>query len=447
MRAGSAGSFPLASACGCANHPGEMKGDATGNLPRKSYFPKEDRYWTRTLEAAQSMIAPGDAVCAHEYFQEFFPGALPYLSLDEGKFGALDWIIFHKDAIRHPGPAVMRRVGEHFTPLFANEVFVLFASARAAGRVARRDFHPAHVEALWMMVDQFEKKSPARPPGEKGIVQTIKELAADPSRWPREVMPSEEAGIVISACSRLFKELHANLANIRARGCALPVDVWHLPGEFTARQIAALSAMANFTEAGDTPFGGLSGRHEVHGFKAWMLARSRFRRTLMLDVNSFPLTDLAAVFASGEDCILWQDTPMGWCYETSLQLRRALGIPARPLEFESGQLYVDKKSAGVRDALRLAAALNTIGRPLYDYTHGDKETYSIACDLLGVPFSIAPGPGIEAHGQSDLAVTQPWLDGSPLFYHAMGAKAEWSRFGGEWAALEKRAADAEAACA
>lgn len=424
-----------------------MNGDATGNLPRRSHFPKEDRYWTQALEAAQSMVAPGDAVCAHEYFREFFPGALPYLSLDAGNLGALDWIIFHKDAIRHPGQAVMRQVGENFTPLFANEVFVLFASARMAGRVARREFHPAHVEALWAMLDDFEKKSPAWPGGGKGIVQTIRELAADPTRWPREVAPSMEAGIVISACGRLFRELHANLANIRARGCHLPVDVWHLPGEFTQSQVAALAPMADFMEECNTPFNGLSGRHEIHGFKAWMLAHSRFRRTLMLDVNSFPLTDLGPVFASGEDCILWQDTPMGWCYETSLQLRRALGIPARPLEFESGQLYVDKKSAGVGDALRLAAALNALGRPLYDYTHGDKETYSIACDLLGVPFRIAPAPGIEWHGKADLAVTQPWLDGSPLFYHAMGAKAEWSQFGGEWAALEKRAAEAEAACA
>src|SRR5580692_5104748 len=104
----------------------------------KSCFPGEDRYWTDTLEAAQAMIGPADAVCAHEYFLEFFPGALPYLALDAENPGAVDWIVFHKDAIRHAGPGVMRRIKGDFTPVFANEVFVLFAGGRVAQRVARR---------------------------------------------------------------------------------------------------------------------------------------------------------------------------------------------------------------------------------------------------------------------------------------------------------------------
>ncbi|HWB61672.1 MAG TPA: hypothetical protein VG733_19470 [Chthoniobacteraceae bacterium] len=415
-------------------------------------FPWEDRYWTQTLETARVAIGAGETVCAHGYFLEFFPQALPYLALAPGALEEIDWIIFHKDALRHTQPGVMRRVKEEFAAAFANEVFVLFAGKRVAGRGGQLQFDPMHVGALWVMLADFEKRAAQGPGGGEWILDAVRRLRADRSPWPPDVAPAADAGIVISASGRFFKELYANLRNIRARGCALPVDVWHLPGEFTRGQIAALSQMAGLVDAGKTPFNDLSGRHEVHGFKAWMLAHSRFRRTLMLDANCFPLTDLAAVFASGEECILWPDGPWPWCWETCWQLRRALGIPAYDTEFESGQLFVDKASPRVREALRLAAALNTLTRRLYDYTHGDKETYSIACDLLGVPFRLAPPPAISPPGAAaddiDTVVTQRWLDGSPLFYHALGKKRQhWALYGPEWAALEKEATEAEAACA
>ena len=122
----------------------------------RSDFPKWDAFWTQTLDAAQAMIAPADAVCAHAYFLEFFPGALSYLALEGGEFRAVDWLIFHKDAIRHAVPGAMRRIKEDFTPVFANEVFVLFAGASVASRAPRRDFDPAHAGSLWVMAEEFE---------------------------------------------------------------------------------------------------------------------------------------------------------------------------------------------------------------------------------------------------------------------------------------------------
>jgi len=283
----------------------------------------------------------------------------------------------------------------------------------------------------------------------KDIVERIREFQSDDSRWPPAIKPEEEAGIVISGCGRLFRPLYANLRNIREQGCDLPIDVWHLPGEFTQRQIAFLSSFANFVNAGVTPFHGLSGCHEVHGFKAWMLSQSRFRKTLMLDVNSFPMQNLKAVFESDYRCLLWRDGPWGTYPDRIAELRRSLNLVVHPLEFESGQLFVNKGEEGVRRALRFAAALNTLGRRLYAYTYGDKETYSIAFDLLGESFSIAPEPAAHlvdaavcAHG----GLIQPWFDGSGLFYHPLGDRDQWWRFKDEWVALEREAAEAEKDC-
>jgi len=286
-------------------------------------------------------------------------------------------------------------------------------------------------------------------PTSECIVQKIRSLMLDKSAWPPEVIPTTEEGIVISACGRFFQLLHANIRNIRQLGCDLPIDVWHLPGEFSGAQAGVIGAMANLVEADDTPFSGLSGQHTVHGFKAWMLSQSRFRKTLMLDVDSMALQNPGIVFESGRSCIMWKNGPWKYSIRKIAQLRRALELPVHPYEFESGQLFVDRGNPGVREALRLAAALNTLGWRLYGHVYGDKETYPLAFDLLNETFSIAPDSivhpdGDEIHAQ---AMLQPWLDGAALFYHPLvNRKDGWWNFKEEWRALRQDAIEAEAAC-
>ena len=277
------------------------------------------------------------------------------------------------------------------------------------------------------------------------ISEKIWNLKHDRSAWPPAMIPTAEKGIVISASGRFFQLLHANIRNIRQTGCDLPIDVWHLPGEFSAAQTRVLGAMATLVEAGDTPFSGLSGQHTVHGFKAWMLSQSRFRKTLMLDADSLPLQDVGMIFQSRQSCILWRDGPWKLYHRKIGDLRRALDLKVHAFEFESGQVYVDREIAGVNDAVRLAAALNTLGWRLYNHTYGDKETYALAFDLLGEPFAIAPDCAIRSVGGTALAAVQPWLDGTPLFYHSLN-KESWWTYKEEWTLLKQEAMEAEALC-
>jgi hypothetical protein len=269
------------------------------------------------------------------------------------------------------------------------------------------------------------------------LSEQILAIREDRTVWPPEVVPSLERGIVMTGCGRLFRHIWANITHIRRGGFADGIDVWHLPGEFNEKQIAALNQIANVVEAGNSPFSGLSGTHEVHGFKAWMLSQSRFAKTLMLDVNSFPLQSLDPVFACDRTCILWQDGPWRGCLGKISELRRNLSIPLYSFEFESGQLFIDRSTLPMRDGVRLAAALNALGKQLYRATYGDKETYSIAFDLLEKAFTIAPPPIVyptkSEHRYAGLI--QPWLDGSALFYHPMDAKDHWWKFRKEWRAL------------
>ncbi len=277
------------------------------------------------------------------------------------------------------------------------------------------------------------------------LVAEIERLRTARQKWPSALEPSVNAGIVISASGRLLKPLYSNLSIIRRSGCRLPIDVWYLPGEFTARQIDAVSHLANFVQAGETPFNEFSGKPEVYGFKAWIVSQSRFRKTLLLDVNSFPLRNVEFIFEQERDCIMWQDGSWRAFIERISDLRRRLGLPVYPFEFESGQFYVDRTSERRRDAIRLAAALNTLGMSLYDQIHGDKETYALAFDFMEEPFSIAPEPEVYPAGSEAIygGVIQPWLDGSPLFYHPMATRDDWWRFRDEWSELEREASELE----
>ena len=218
--------------------------------------------------------------------------------------------------------------------------------------------------------------------------------------------------------------------------------------ESTLKQVHFLADLANLVDAGETPFSGLSGEHEVHGFKAWMLAHSRFRKTLMLDVDCFPLRSLDAVFESHHACILWRDGPSNVYVDRINRIRRSLKIVTHPFEFESGQLYLDREKTGARDAARLASALNMLGRKLYKDTYGDKESYALAFDLLQEPYVIAPAPAVHPPGLDGYigGLLQPWFDGSALFYHVLREKESWWRFKTEWASLGAEAREAEALC-
>ncbi len=271
------------------------------------------------------------------------------------------------------------------------------------------------------------------------LARSILEIREAPCLWPEEVTTNAERGIIISACGRLLPHLYANLRIIRGVGFTEEIEIWHLPGEFTQAQIEFLSPLASFREDDTSPFNGLTGCHEVHGFKAWALAKSRFRKTLLLDVNCFPLRPLESIFDSGEPCIIWQDGPWMGYHRLMAKLRRSLSTTFHNCEFESGELFVDLSRPEIRLALRFAAALNSLGPKLYRYTYGDKETYALAFDLLGVPFTLAPTPIVypDASVVECGGVLQPGLDGASLFYHPMFAKDRWWEFKPEWAELHK----------
>jgi hypothetical protein len=264
----------------------------------------------------------------------------------------------------------------------------------------------------------------------KRILLTLEERAL----WPPDTFPRIDRGIIMTGAGRQMVQILANLATIRAVGYEGPIDFWHLPGEFNERQLAKLSKDVNVIKSGDSPYNGMSGTRGVYGFKAWMLSQSRFSRSLLLDVNSFPLRSLDCVFDSRQTCVLWQNGPFKGYYKQICDLRAQLHLPLYSHEFESGQIFADQGLQEVRFGIHLAAAINAIGLELADYVNGDKETYSIAFDLIKASYTIAP-PATVCPVDSQYScpgLLQPWLNCQPLFFHPMHAKEVWWKFKAEW---------------
>ena len=92
---------------------------------------------------------------------------------------------------------------------------------------------------------------------------------------------------------------------------------------------------------------------------------------------------------------------------------KLMGIePVAGVGCESGVLVVDKTLGG--RALFLAALMNQWQDVFYCFIHGDKDTFLVACEKLGVPYTVVPFVPAIIDGVGFL---QPDLDGEPLAAH------------------------------
>ena len=167
----------------------------------------------------------------------------------------------------------------------------------------------------------------------------------------------------------------------------LPIQVWHLgASEMSEGMRAALEEEGVEVVDAET----VIARHPARVARGWPLkpyaiANSRFQEVLFLDADTVPLADPAAVFdwSPYRDCglLLWPDI-VDLAAENPIWAKVGLA-PRECISVDSGILAVDKARAF--PVLDLAIFLNEYWEELYDILHGDKDTFLIACRLLGYP--------------------------------------------------------------
>ncbi|KAJ3067636.1 hypothetical protein HDU98_009151 [Podochytrium sp. JEL0797] len=224
----------------------------------------------------------------------------------------------------------------------------------------------------------------------------------------------EELGIVLSTGMHHFEMAVHAITALRLVGCTLPVEVMYLGNEdLNVNRILALQSMPGVTTVD------LLREFNVAGVQGWavkpfaMLA-SRFRQVVFVDADALFLQNPEVLVRDSmllrqygqlfyhdrsirtEEYEAW----VNWFFETN----REVSSYAKGLRFtnnltshemESGVVVVDKSRTGVLHALLLTCQLNQRieSGEVYQYVHGDKETFWISWDLTRVPYRFTPNYG------------------------------------------------------
>jgi hypothetical protein len=281
--------------------------------------------------------------------------------------------------------------------------------------------------AQWQAARRGIRKSQSNPFDRVALTTANVRVACE--RFIRQIPEGPRAfpgrGIVMAAGGcRYFTGAWVTINLLRHLGCRLPVQVWHLgPEELDATMADLLRPM--HVECIDAaalrktvPSRILNGWE----LKCYALLHCPFAEALLLDADNIPVRDPEYLFDSpayrSTGAIFWPDVSR---FEKTAQAWTLLGLerPATP-EFESGQMLVDKTRCW--RALSLAMWLNENSDFFYRFLHGDKETFHLAFQKLGQPFTLVPTPVHSLRG----TMCQHDLEGRRLFQHRNTDK--WNLF-------------------
>lgn len=239
-------------------------------------------------------------------------------------------------------------------------------------------------------------------------------------------MPSDTfsgRGVVICAGGpRIFTNAYVLIHVLRRHlGCRLPIEVWHFgPAELSPRMAELLRDLeaqpvdANAAMRLQPPQ--LANPWQL---KPYAIKWSQFREVLYLDADQVPARDPTELFDWREyqekGAVFWPDIIDLLADNPIWQICNL--PPRRTISIESGQLLIDKARHWA--SLDLALALNEEAQDLYQYVHGDKDTFLLGAMMSGIDYELIPGrPRTDVPWclyQSDFA-------GEVLFQHRTGAK-------------------------
>ncbi|MDX2212966.1 MAG: glycosyltransferase [Oculatellaceae cyanobacterium bins.114] len=108
-------------------------------------FPLQDPYWMQARSFLERHAQPLDAILAPNEFLEFFPGTYHYNITYLLPARHFDFVVFHKAMLTEIELPLASAVVKQFRPVFANEVFVIYAQ-QSSVRIPKED--EIHVQAL-----------------------------------------------------------------------------------------------------------------------------------------------------------------------------------------------------------------------------------------------------------------------------------------------------------
>jgi hypothetical protein len=231
-------------------------------------------------------------------------------------------------------------------------------------------------------------------------------------------------GIVIPAGGmRYFPCAWVCIRVLRALGCKLPIELWHVGRQELSAGMRALVEPFGVACVDATAVAASRPPRFLSGWpiKSFALMHTGFREVLLLDADNMPVVDPTYLFDTPQyhatGAVFWPDSePFG----PHRAIWRLTGVPYRSeLAVESGQMLVDRQRCW--PGVALAGWMNNQHADFwYRHLHGDKDTFRFAWRKTGLDYAMPP------RSPKDLPDTLLQLDfgGGLLFQHRYGNK--WS---------------------
>jgi ubiquinone/menaquinone biosynthesis C-methylase UbiE len=91
-------------------------------------FPHHDRFWTDTAEFLRKQLQPKDKILAPDQFWWLFRRIYRYLNTTLDPDCVYEWVVIHKGELHNLSRTFLANLPNQMIPVFANEVFVIWAS-------------------------------------------------------------------------------------------------------------------------------------------------------------------------------------------------------------------------------------------------------------------------------------------------------------------------------
>lgn len=151
---------------------------------------------------------------------------------------------------------------------------------------------------------------------------------------------------------------------------------------------------------------------------------SKFQRVLLVDGDAFLLQDprfiVDSKMAQQTGALFWHDI---YAVHSENPIWKLMGVkPRQGLAQESGAVFINKEIAW--EALYLAAYMNNKQSIFNRMLWGDKDTFFIACERMGVPYTFVPYPpySVGFTRLTQIAFLQSDPEGVPFLLHLVSGK-------------------------
>lgn len=212
---------------------------------------------------------------------------------------------------------------------------------------------------------------------------------------PPESLSLSGRGIITCAGGRYFPPAWVLIRQLRALGCELPIQIWHLGPEEISDSIREYVSNVDNVELVDTR--AIAHKYNIKRVGGWeskiyAIMYSPFKEVLFLDSDNVPVKNPEYLFDSPEylntGSVFWPDYER---LEANRSIWQVCNVEYRDEpEFETGQILVNK--AACWKELAVTKHMNEHSAFYYRHIWGDKDTFHMAWRACNREYSMPPFP-------------------------------------------------------